>query len=236
MPEPVNILGLIPARGGSKGIPQKNLAPLAGRPLIAHTIEAGLAAPSLSRLIVSTDDERIAEVSRELGAEVPFLRPAELATDQAPALAVIRHALEWLDQDGWRAEVVVYLQPTSPLRQAEHIEAAVEKLREEQADTVVSVVEVPHHMNPVSVMKLEHGLLTPFLGQEGPLRRQDKPRVYARNGPAVLALRRETVLVRDTLYGPRTLPLIMEPDESLDIDSPLDLELAEWLLQRRKEN
>ena len=236
MPEPVNILGLIPARGGSKGIPQKNLAPLAGRPLIAHTIEAGLAAPSLSRLIVSTDDERIAEVSRELGAEVPFLRPAELATDQAPALAVIRHALEWLDQSGWRAEAVVYLQPTSPLRRAEHIEAAVEKLLEERADTVVSVVEVPHQMNPVSVMKLENGRLKPFLGQAGPLRRQDKPRVYARNGPAVLALRRETVLEGNTLYGPRTLPLVMEPAESLDIDSPFDLELAEWLLQRHKEN
>ena len=230
-----SILGLIPARGGSKGIPRKNLAPLAGRPLIAHTIAAGLKAGSIGRLVVSTDDPEIAGVARQQGAEVPFMRPAELAGDQAGALEVIQHAVQTLEAAGdWRADIVVYLQPTSPLRRAEHIDAAVALLMDESADSVVSVVPVPHNFNPTSVMKLENGLLKPFLGEAGPLRRQDKPRVLARNGPAVLAVTRNTIMEQGALYGPRTLPLIMEPQDSLDIDTLFDLELAQWMLERRE--
>jgi len=229
------ILGLIPARGGSKGIANKNLAPLLGRPLIAYTIAAALQAKGITRLIVSTDDQNIAAVARELGAEVPFLRPAVLADDNAPALSVIRHALAWLaTKENYQPEALVYLQPTSPLRGARHIEAALELLFSDQADTVVSVVEVPHNFNPLSVMKLDNGELKPFMDDIGPLRRQDKPRVLARNGPAVLALTRATVMEQNTLYGPRTLPLLMEPADSLDIDTLFDLELVEWLLQRRE--
>lgn len=229
------VLGLIPARGGSKGIPRKNLAPLAGRPLIAHTIKAGLESKSVTRLIVSTDDPEIAEIAKQNGAEVPFMRPTELAGDQSGALEVIQHAIHTLEaSEGWRAEVVVYLQPTSPLRRAEHIDDAVELLVAKQADSVVSVIEVPHNFSPASLMKLEHGILTPYLGETGPLRRQDKPKLFARNGPAVLALSIATVKKLNTLYGPRTLPLLMDQMDSLDIDTPFDLELAAWLLGRRE--
>ena len=230
------VLGLIPARGGSKGIPRKNLAPLAGRPLIAHTIAAALASTRLDRVVVSTDDPEIAAVAREQGAEVPFLRPADLADDAAPALAVIRHAISTLDAQGWRTEAVAYLQPTSPLRSAAHIDAALDLLLEQGADSVVSVVEVPHNFSPLSVMRRQDdGRLTPYQEPDGPapLRRQDKPRLWARNGPAVLALTRRTALELGVLYGPRTLGLVMDRVDSLDIDEPLDLELAAWLLARR---
>ncbi|MFH1060032.1 MAG: acylneuraminate cytidylyltransferase family protein [Pseudomonadota bacterium] len=229
------VLGLIPARGGSKGLKGKNLLPLAGRPLIAHTIAAALASRAITRVVVTTDDPAIAAAARQAGAEVPFLRPAELAADATPALPVIRHALDWLDRAGWPAAAVAYLQPTSPLRRAEHIDAAVDLLFSEKADSVVSVVEVPHNFNPVSVLRLTDGVLRPFLAQNtDPLRRQDKPRVLARNGPAVLAATRATILELGVLYGPRTLPLLMTPQDSVDVDDAFDLELCEWLLARRE--
>jgi CMP-N-acetylneuraminic acid synthetase len=231
----MNILGLIPARGGSKGVPRKNLAPLAGRPLIAHSIEAALASGRLGRVVVSTEDAEIAETARRFGAEVPFLRPAELAADDTGALPVMRQAIAALDGQGWRTDALVYLQPTSPLRRAEHIDAAVEMLLAQAADTVVSVVAVPHQFNPVSLMRLEHGLLQPYLAQEAqPLRRQDKPELWARNGPAVLAAIRATLMDLGLIYGPRTLPLVMTPEDSLDIDTPFDLALVEWVLAHRQ--
>jgi CMP-N-acetylneuraminic acid synthetase len=234
MPEVKNILGLIPARGGSKGIPGKNLIPLAGKPLLAYTVEAGLASHGLTRLVLSTDDQAIAEAGKGLGAEAPFLRPAALAQDDTPALPVIQHAVRFLEDQGWRADVVVYLQPTSPLRQARHIDAALELLFSQQADSVVSVMPVPHQFNPASVLRLEDGCLQPFLPELAHLqRRQDKPRVWARNGPAVLASTYATLMEHGQLYGPRTCPLVMTPEESHDIDTPFDLELAAWLLGRR---
>lgn len=234
MSEATNILGLIPARGGSKGIPGKNLVPLAGKPLLAHTVEAGLKSRRLTRLLLSSDDPAIAQAGRGLGAEAPFLRPAELARDDTPALPVIQHAVRWLEGQGWRPDVVVYLQPTSPLRRAEHIDAAVDLLLTKDADTVVSVVEVPHQFNPASVMRLQDGCLQPFLPELAHLlRRQDKPEVFARNGPAVLASTYATLMEQGRLYGQRTLPLVMAPKDSYDIDTPFDLELAAWLLGRR---
>ena len=229
-----NILALIPARGGSKGIPRKNLAPLAGKPLLAYTVEAALACRHPLRVVLSTDDQEIARVGRDLGAEVPFLRPAELARDHSPALPVMQHAVRFLEGQDWPPEVVVYLQPTSPLRRAAHIDAALDLLLEGSADCVVSVVAVPHQFNPVSVMRLENGCLRPFLPERAQLlRRQDKPEVYARNGPAVLACTYVTLMERQEIYGPRTLPLVMDPAESFDVDTPFDLELIAWLLGHR---
>jgi CMP-N-acetylneuraminic acid synthetase len=230
----MEILGLIPARGGSKTIPQKSIAPLAGRPLLAWTADAALASGRLSRVILSTDDPLIARVGRSLGLEVPFLRPAELAQDESPAIDVIRHALDWLaGHQEYRPDAVMLLQPTSPLRRTEHIDAAAELLIESGADSVVSVVAVPHQFNPVSVMKLEEGRLVPFL--PGPLitRRQAKPLVYARNGPALVLSRRSVLLDQGQLYGSDCRPLLMHPFDSVDIDEPADLELAEFLLARR---
>ena len=225
----MKILGIIPARGGSKGIPNKNLALLCGRPLLAYTADAVKQSRKLTRTIVSTDDERIAECARSLGLEVPFMRPAPLAADDAPMLPVVQHALEAMKERGFDADMVVLLQPTSPLRRAEHIDAAIDWLERTAADSMVSVVEVPHQFNPVSVMRLEDGLLKPFLDGPTPTRRQDKPRVFARNGPAVLAVR-AAVVASGSLYGERSWPLGMSAEDSIDIDTPSDLKLVEFLL------
>jgi CMP-N-acetylneuraminic acid synthetase len=230
----VDVLGLIPARGGSKSIPHKNIASLAGRPLLAYTCDAALDSQRLTRVVVSTDDPAIADVARACGVEVPFMRPAELARDDTLALDYIRHALNTLEEEeGYRPQVIVLLQPTSPLRRAEHIDGGVDLLLETGADSVVSVVEVAHQFNPVSVMRIEGGKLVPFLA--GPLisRRQEKPLVYARNGPAVLVMRREVILQKGSIYGDDCRPLVMDAESSLDVDTPLDLELAAFFLARR---
>jgi CMP-N,N'-diacetyllegionaminic acid synthase len=228
----VNVLGVIPARGGSKGIPNKNLALLAGRPLLAYTADAARQSRRLTRCIVSTDDETIAAAARALGLDVPFLRPSDLACDDTPMLPVLQHAAREVARIGSAPDAVVLLQPTSPLRGATHIDAAIDLLETTGADSVVSVVEVPHQFNPVSVMQLDGDRLRPFL--DGPLitRRQDKPRVFARNGPAVLAVRTR-VLEAGSLYGNDCRPLVMIRAESVDLDGPEDLALAELLLQKR---
>ncbi len=220
----MNILGLIPARGGSRGIPRKNLAPLGGRPLIAWTLEAARASSALTSVVVSTDSDEIAEVAAPFGARI-LHRPAELADDETPMRDVVEHALAELGSDG----VLVLLQPTSPLRRAEHLDEAVELLLQSGADSVVSVVEVPHRFRPGSLMALEDGRLVPL--RPSPARRQDKQPALARNGPAVLALRIERM--GDDLYGGDCRPYLMRPEDSIDVDEPFDLELAEFLLARR---
>ena len=232
----MDILGLIPARGGSKSIPHKNVALLAGRPLLAYTCEAALGSRKLTRTILSSDDDHIVEVARECGIEAPFRRPADLARDETLVVDVIQHALRWLrDQERFRPEVIVLLQPTSPLRDAGHIDEALDVMAQTGAETVVSVVDVPHHYNPVSVMTLEDGWLRPFLAGEGTrlLRRQDKPRVYARNGPAVLAMRTSVIEKEGKLYGDLVAPYAMDWVASIDIDTPFDLRLAEFCLRER---
>jgi CMP-N-acetylneuraminic acid synthetase len=227
----MQVLGVIPARGGSKGIPHKNLRPIAGRPLLAYTADAVRDSRRLSRTIVSTDDAAIAEAARAFGLEVPFVRPADLASDTALMAPVLQHAVGEMESRGFAADVVVLLQPTSPLRRGRHIDDAVALLESTRADSVVSVVEVPHQFNPVSVMRLDGDRLAPFLDGPPILRRQDKPRVFARNGPAVLAVR-TAVLRGGSLYGEDCRPLVMTPEESMDVDSPFDLDLLECLLAR----
>jgi CMP-N,N'-diacetyllegionaminic acid synthase len=227
------VIGLIPARGGSKSIPRKNLVALAGRPLLAFSAEAALGARRLDRVLLSTDDAEIAAVGRALGLETPFVRPAELSGDAAGMLPVMRHALDWLSENGPEPIAIVLLQPTSPLRTARHIDDAVELLLTSGAETVVSVVEVPHQYSPASVMTMHaDGRLTPFLAGPSILRRQDKPRVFARNGPAILAVQ-SAVLRSGTLYGEATIGYRMSAAESLDIDEPDDLWLVKQYLRRR---
>jgi len=228
----MRVLAVIPARGGSKGIPDKNLARVCGRPLLAYTADAAKASTRVTRTIVSTDDDRIAECARSLGLEVPFMRPASLAGDETPMLPVLQHALDAMDARGFAADAVVLLQPTSPLRRAEHIDAAIDSLERAGADSVVSVVEVPHQFNPVSVMRIEDGWLKPFLDAPTVTRRQDKPRVFARNGPAVLAVL-ANVVKGGSLYGTRSWPLGMSAEESLDVDTAWDLRLVEAVLSAR---
>jgi CMP-N,N'-diacetyllegionaminic acid synthase len=214
----MDLVGLIPARGGSKGIPRKNLAPVAGKPLLAWTIDAARAATELTRVVVSTDDDEIASAA---GVEV-LRRPAELAADETPMLDVVRHAVAELSPD-----VVVLLQPTSPLRRAEHIDAAVRLLLESGADAVVSVVVVPHRYSPEALMDVVDGRV---VARGSARTRQEKGLVYARNGPAVLAVRSDRL--GDDLYGGDCQPYLMEERDSLDVDDPFDLELADLLLRR----
>lgn len=228
----MNILGIVPARGGSKGIPHKNIASLAGRPLLAYTAQAALQSRRLTRVILSTDDPLIADVGKRLGLPVPFLRPAEISRDDTSMLDVIRHALDYLkNADAFSPGIIVLLQPTSPLRTSDHVDRAVDLLLSTDADTVVSVVAVPHQFNPVSVMRMEGERLVSFL--EGPLilRRQDKPMAFARNGPAIIATR-SAAIEMGRLYGEDTRPLIMSHPESVDIDTQEDLAFAEFLIRR----
>jgi CMP-N-acetylneuraminic acid synthetase len=188
-------------------------------------------------VVLSTDDPEIASVGRALGVEVPFERPAELAQDDTPSLDVARHAVEWLRaRDKWEPDLVGLLQPTSPLRTARHIDDAVSRLQSSGADTVVSVVEVPHRFSPYALMALDGGRLHDFW--TGPTqfdryRRQDMPVLYARNGPAVLVSRTSVLFDRGSFYGPITIPYVMEEQDSVDIDTSYDLRIAESLLAAR---
>jgi len=220
----VSVVGLIPARGGSKGIPRKNLAPLGGKPLIAWTIAAALESQRLTRTVVSTEDAEIAEVARGLGTEV-LERPSVLARDDTPMHEVLAHAADDLRP----AEALVLLQPTSPLRTAADIDAAVELLVTSGADAVVSVVEVPHQYGPASLMRLDGDRLVPF-DDRTYATRQQKPVAYARNGPAILALRPERLGA--DLYAGDLRAYVMEQRDSVDVDEQFDLELAEFLLRR----
>lgn len=231
------ILGVIPARGGSRGIPRKNVALVGGRPLLAYTCEAALGSARLNRVVLSTDDDEIAAVGTSCGVEVPFRRPGDLAQAETPSFPVAEHAVRWLrEHEGWEADVVVLLQPTSPLRRARHIDEALDRMDEAGADTVVSVMPVPHRYSPYAVSRLDDGWLQDFWEQPVPfnrLRRQEVPVLYARNGPAVLATRTPVLFARQSFYGARVLPYLMREEDSLDIDTPYDLCLAEWLLAAR---
>lgn len=233
MNSPKKVVGVIPARGGSKGIPGKNIAQLGDRPLIAWTIEAAKAALGLERVIVSTDDEEIAAIARQWGAEVPFLRPAELSGDEASATGVMQHALSWLASDGGASyDAIAYLQPTSPFRTGAQLSEALALFARHQPDTLVSVMQVPHNMGPTSLVRPLAGETSLLLespdGQK--FRRQDKERLYARNGPAILIASAIDVLTYKRLYGPKVLGYEMDRISSLDIDDTLDLEVARCLL------
>ena len=229
----MNVLALIPARGGSKGIPRKNVVPLAGRPLIAWSIEAALQSGCFTRVIVSTDDEEIAAVSRQYGAEVPFMRPAELARDDSSGHDVCEHALRWMDENtGDRSDYLFELQPTSPLRLTADIQAAMQLLQKTQAPAVVGVCEASPH--PYLARKVgADGTLSDFLPREDiGFRRQSYPAAFAVNG-AIYVATREAVLDLHTFSPPGTVAYIMPPERSLDIDTPWDLHLAELIMQDR---
>jgi CMP-N,N'-diacetyllegionaminic acid synthase len=227
------VLGLVPARGGSKGVPGKNVRPLAGHTLLEYTARAARESGVLDRVILSTDSPEIADAGRRAGLEVPFMRPAALAGDDTPMLPVIQHALAETARSGWSPDVIVLLQPTSPLRRPEHIRDAVNVLRDTSADSVVTVVEVPRHLSPDYVMRMDEGRLKPFLPEGARItRRQDARPAYSRDG-TVYAFRRTTVERFGGIYGDDCRPLLIAANESLSIDSPADWDEAERLLARR---
>lgn len=230
------ILAIIPARGGSKSVPRKNIMLLAGKPLIAYTIEEAKKSKYINRIIVSTDDEEIAKIANQLGAEVPFLRPKELAEDFVPDLLVFKHALIWLEEnEGYRPEIIVHLRPTAPLRRVEHIDKGIEMLLNSDADSVRSVCLSLKHPN--KMWKVKDGYLIPFLPEARVeesynLPRQQLPLVYIQNG-SVDVTRRSTIFEKNSMTGDRINAFVMEENESVNINTFIDFELAELLIQKR---
>jgi CMP-N,N'-diacetyllegionaminic acid synthase len=224
------ILGLITARGGSKAIPRKNVLPLCGKPLIAWTIEAALESRRLSRVVVSTDDEEIARVSKDWGAEVPFLRPAALARDDSPHVPVVLHAIQFLEEsEQEHFDYILLLQPTSPFRTAADIANAIALALEKDADGVIGVTEASAH--PFLTKRItREGLLEDFVPKPATyLARQSLPPVYVING-AIYLVKRDIFLEEQTFHPPRTLAYVMPPERSMDIDTPWDWHVAELIL------
>jgi len=227
------VLAVVPARGGSKSIPRKNLGPFAGHPLIAYSIAAGLQARSVTRVLVSTDDEEIAEVARRYGADLPFLRPADLAQDDTPDLPVFEHVLSELDRrEGYRPEIVVQLRPTSPVRPRDCVDRAVDLLgAHPKADSVRGVV--PAGQNPYKMWRLPPGKpMVPLLGdipEAYNLPRQALPPTYWQTGH-VDAIRTQTITVARSMSGRAIWPLVLDAEYMVDIDTPRDWLRAEWLV------
>ncbi len=221
------ILALIPARGGSKGIPRKNIGAIAGKPLIVWTIDAALGVAAIDRVVVTTDDAEIAEVARAAGADVPFLRPVALARDETPGIDPALHALGVVP--GY--QTLVLLQPTSPLRTPGDITAALDLFTESKAPSVVSVSEARDH--PFHCYARDSvGRLSALLPGGGETRRQDLPAALALNG-AIYVVDTKWLTAGRRFIGPETIGYVMPPERSIDIDTRLDWELAEVLLTKR---
>lgn len=225
---------IITARGGSTRLPRKNVLSLCGKPLIAHTIEAALASSYLDRVIVSTDDDEIAEVSLAFGAEVPFRRPPELATAEARSVGAILHAMDWLKQnENYEPEYIVLLQPTCPLRTAQHIDEAIELCLERDADSVVALCEPKHHPYWLKVLDAD-GRIHPFMqvNRRKYHRKQELPSVYASNS-SIYVVRSSVLWERQEFYTDRSYAYLMDASVSLDIDDEWDFYFAELVLQSR---
>jgi N-acylneuraminate cytidylyltransferase len=231
----MNILALIPARGGSKSIPHKNIRLFAGHPLIAYSIAAGLQARLVTRTIVSTDDDEIARIARQYGAETPFLRPADLALDNTTDFPVFTHALKWLQEhEGYQPDIVVQLRPTSPIRPPDCVDNAVQILIDHpEADSVRGIV--PSGQNPFKMWRLdESGRMTPLLtvpgiGEPFNAPRQALPPTYWQTGH-IDAIRVSTIFQKNSLSGDIIFPLHIDPRYTVDIDTLRDWQRAEWLI------
>ncbi len=220
------VLTVIAARGGSKGVPRKNVLPLGGKPMIAWTVEAAVASETLDRVIVSSDDREIIDAAVAFGAEAPFVRPAALAADDTPGVAPVLHALDAVE-GAW--DFVVLLQPTSPFRTAEDIDAAVRLCAQSGAPSVVSVA--PARTSPYWTYALNGDLtMRPMVASEGLIgRRQELPPVYELNG-AVYVARVAHLREAESFVGPETLAYVMPEERSFEIDTPLDLVVARAVL------
>jgi CMP-N,N'-diacetyllegionaminic acid synthase len=217
-------LGIIPARGGSKGIPKKNIKLLNGKPLIAYTLEAALSS-TIDRVVVSTDCQEIAQVAKQFGVEV-IIRPSELAKDSTPTLPVLQHIVNNINET---FDAVVTLQPTSPLRVAKHINEAIELFKnDDMADSLVSVIEVPHNYMPEKLMDIKGKYL---VGNSEAKRRQEINRAYARNGAAIYITKASRL--DKYIFGGNILPYFMSKINSIDVDYIEDWEIVECLLKNR---
>jgi CMP-N-acetylneuraminic acid synthetase len=231
------VLAIIPARGDSKGVPRKNIRLVCGKPLIAYTIETALAAQHLFyRIIVSTDNEEIATIARQYGAEVPFMRPSELAGDEVPTVPVAQHAVRFVEQqDDVLLDWVSILQPTDPFRTVADLEGGLELGLAGGCDSVISVEQV-FATHPVLMKRVEDDRLYPFCieEQEGTRRQDYRPAAYIRNG-AVYLTRRDVLMEQNSIWGKVSRPYIMPSERSVSVDSELDLKLVEVLMREHLE-
>jgi CMP-N,N'-diacetyllegionaminic acid synthase len=229
------VLAVIPARGGSKGVPRKNLRPVCGRPLISYTVEQAVAAQDLFyRIIVSTDDDEIASVARKSGAEVPFLRPAHLARDESPVIPMLQHAVQFVErQDGRRMDWICLLQPTEPFRTAADLEQCLTLALTGGCDSVISVVRV-FATHPILMKRIEGDQLLPFCleEREGTRRQEYDPPAYMRNGSVYLT-RRHVLMEQGSIWGKTIRPYVMPLERSVSIDTELDLKLAELMMSEQ---
>lgn len=227
-------LAIIPARGGSKGIPKKNISLLGNKPLIAWTLEAALIAEAVDRVIVTTDNPEIAKIAKDYGAEVPFQRPASLAQDDTPGIKPILHATHWLiDHEDYLPDFVVCLQPTSPFRTGKDIDRAMDLARLKNADSVVSITPLVHNPNWMQIMDGD-GRLKDFIpGGTSVGSRQEMEQVYELNG-AIYLIRTVTLFEEETFFVKETFGFVMPRERSIDIDTPWDLYLADLIAKDEK--
>jgi len=228
------MVAIVPARGGSKGLPGKNIKPLAGKPMIGHTIEAATQSNQISDIILSTDDPEIAEVAKSFGANVPFMRPAELAGDTSSAIDTYIYTIDKLnDEFGYSISDFVVLQPTSPLRSANDIREAVELFKRREADSVISVAEAAHP--PVWAKKIRSdGVLVNYFESDAHNKnRQEIDTAYMPNG-AIFIFNFDKLKSGYGYYFEKTYPYLMPVERSFDIDTQLDFDIVEFLINRRE--
>ena len=227
----MRVLGLIPAREGSKGVPHKNIRLLCGKPLLQYTAESALKSKYLSKVILSTDDDSIAELGKQCGLEVPFSRPKELAQDNTPMLPVVQHAINFCESAGDYFDAICLLQPTNPLRKPEVIDACIELLHKENTTAVITMLSVPSAYNPHWVyFQNGSGLLKLSTGEEAPVsRRQDLPPAFHREG-SVYVTKRDVVMKENSLYGKQLTGYLVDQEQTINIDTEQDWERAEALL------
>lgn len=229
----LRVLGVITARGGSKGVPRKNIRLLGDKPLMAWTIDAARASKLLTDCVISTDDEEIARVAREHGGRVPFLRPAELATDSAKSIPVALHALDWIvEHEGKTFDAVMILQPTSPFRLADDIDACIEKMEQTGCDSVMSMKKLEDFSLP-KLKRLEEDRIFPWREEEGKesAQRTEAEAVYKRN--CAVYLTRVERLRENDLFGADSRAHVMPEERSLDINTPFDFALAQFFAERK---
>jgi CMP-N-acetylneuraminic acid synthetase len=224
-------LAVVPARGGSKGVKNKNIRRLLGKPLISYTIEEAKKCKAIGRIVVSTDSCRIRDVAVKCGAHAPFLRPGSLAKDSTAMYPVIAHAVRLMEAAGEKFQIILILQPTSPLRKASDIEKAIKILTKTGADSVVGVCASEH--SPFWMRSVKRGRVYPLMKGTEYARRQDLPKAYRVNG-AMYATKRDVLLRQKRILGRDTRALIMPAERSVDIDTNADFKLAESVLRRRK--
>ncbi len=229
----MKILAIIPARGGSKGVPGKNIKLLNGKPLLAYTTEVALQSQLLSKVILSSDDYQIIETAKNLGVEVPFVRPAELSQDDSPTINLVLHALKWFEKKNIIFDAICLLQPTSPFRTVDFLDNAIKKFIESGCDSLVSVLKVPHEFNPHWTFEVnEKGNLKIATGESNIIgRRQDLPQTYHRDG-SIYIVKTAVVLKKNSLYGEK-IAFIESPQECYaNIDTISDWDKAEILSKK----